>query len=118
MIIPCDVCNKKLNYKKNEVFHASGIINSEPNGHIHLCLKCYGNFFGELKVLKGLDKNAVGVKEGEMKKNKKLSKTQNIGVLFRLCRKSKSFLILPHGMPYIWGFASILAILLRGKRWG
>lgn len=53
-----------------------------------------------------------------MVKNKNLFKAQNIGVLFRLCRKSKSFLILPHGMPYLWGFASILDILLRGKRWG
>jgi len=50
-------------------------------------------------------------------KNKKSFAFLNCGVLVKLFKKSKSFLILTHAMPYTWGFASLLPILIRGKRW-
>lgn len=53
-----------------------------------------------------------------MVKNENLFKCLNCGHLFKILKKSKSFLILLHGMPYIWGFASFLPIFIRGKRWG
>ena len=53
-----------------------------------------------------------------MVKNKNSFELLKCGVLFRLFKKSKSFLILPYAMPYIWGFALVLPILIRGKRWG
>jgi hypothetical protein len=53
-----------------------------------------------------------------MVKNKKLFEVLICGVLSKLLKKSKSFLYIPYGMPYIWGFALFLPIFVRGKRWG
>ena len=51
-------------------------------------------------------------------KNKNSFKLRKCGLLCKIFKKSKSFLILPLAMPYIMGFALNLPIFTRGKKWG
>ena len=36
----CDICGAGITDYVTDLFHHSGIINVELNGHIHLCLNC------------------------------------------------------------------------------
>jgi len=62
MLMECDKCLSKIDYDKDEVYHATGMVDGALNRHLHLCESCYKKTFKDFVTIEKIEED-----KGKMK---------------------------------------------------